>query len=383
VTGSPVMRVAHVSDVYLPQLGGIETFVDSLVRRQRALGTDARVLTWTRAETARGADPDPEFVHRGSRAQLRRLLLSGGFDAVHVHVSLFSPLGMSLASAAIGAGLPIAVTAHSMWPDSVALVRPAGAGLRLAGRPIAWSAVSRPAAVPLRRALGAGVAVDVVTNAVDTAWWATAPEHGPASRTWRQEPAEILVVSLMRMAPRKRPMALLRTLRAAGRLTGETRLRLVCAGDGPQLDRAARAARRWGLAVDLPGRLTPEQSRELLHQADLYIAPADLESFGLAALEARSAGVPVLAKAAGGVGEFVADGVEGRLVADDAELARALAGLATDAGLRRTMAGYNARVGPATTWPVTLDAVRELYARAAAIAGRTLPSYRLHDVGAP
>jgi glycosyltransferase involved in cell wall biosynthesis len=374
------MRVAHVSDVYLPQLGGIETFVDSLVRRQRALGTDARVLTWARAGT--GAEPDPDFVHRGSRGQLRHRLLSGGFAAVHVHVSLFSPLGMSLASAAIGAGLPTAVTVHSMWPDSAALVRPAGAGLRLAGRPIAWSAVSRPAAVPLRLALGAGVAVDVVTNAVDTAWWAAVPVGGSVSRTWRQHPDEILVVSLMRMAPRKRPMALLRTVRAAGRLTGETRLRLVCAGDGPQLGRAARAARRWGLAVDLPGRLTPEQSRDLLHQADLYIAPADLESFGLAALEARTAGVPVLAKAAGGVGEFVADGVEGRLVADDTALARALAELATDPGLRRTMAAHNARVEPATTWPVTLEAVQSLYDRAAAIAGCTLPAYRLNDVGA-
>jgi glycosyltransferase involved in cell wall biosynthesis len=135
--------------------------------------------------------------------------------------------------------------------------------------------------------------------------------------------------------------------------------------------------------VDLPGRLTPEQSRELLHQADLYIAPADLESFGLAALEARSAGVPVLAKAAGGVGEFVADGVEGRLVADDTELARALAELATDPGLRRTMAGHNARVEPATTWPVTLDAVQVLYDRAAAIAGRTRTAYRVNEVGAP
>ena len=84
-----------------------------------------------------------------------------------------------------------------------------------------------------------------------------------------------------------------------------------------------------------------------------------------------------------GQGTFVADGVEGRLVTDDTELAYALAQLATDPGLRRTMAGHNARVEPATTWPVTLDAVQALYDRAAAIAGRTLPSYRLHEVGAP
>jgi glycosyltransferase involved in cell wall biosynthesis len=209
-----------------------------------------------------------------------------------------------------------------------------------------------------------------------------APERGAGSRTWRRDPDEVLVVSLMRMAPRKRPMALLRAVRAASRLTGDTRLRLVCAGDGPQLDRAIRAARRWGLAADLPGRLTPEQSRELLHQADLYVAPADLESFGLAALEARSAGVPVLAKSAGGVGEFVRDGVEGRLVADDADLVRALAKLATDPGTRRTMAEHNARVEPASTWAVTLDAVQDLYDRAASIAGRSR-AHRPYRVGAP
>jgi hypothetical protein len=47
------------------------------------------------------------------------------------------------------------------------------------------------------------------------------------------------------------------------------------------------------------------------------------------------------------------------------------------------MAGHNARVEPATTWPVTLDAVQVLYDRAAAIAGRTRTAYRVNEVGAP
>ena len=48
----------------------------------------------------------------------------------------------------------------------------------------------------------------------------------------------------------------------------------------------------------------------------MFVAPANLESFGIAALEARCAGLPVLAKANSGIREFVSDEREGLLAAD-------------------------------------------------------------------
>lgn len=365
-------RIAHVTDAFLPRLGGIETHVDGLARHQVGAGHEVHVFTTTSGSSRRGVDGP--FVHRGTRSALRRTLLDGGYDLVHVHASVVSPLAMALTAAACTRGLPVAVTVHSMWPDSPALVRPAGFGLRLGRRPVAWSAVSRSAAVPLQRAVGAGVTVSVVPNAVDVDWWRTAGSVpstlGPAARD------EVVVTSLMRMAGRKRPLPLLRIVRAARRLVdGEVRLRLVMAGDGPQLPLVRRvvAARGVGSWVDLPGRVTREQARDLLHTSHVYVAPADLESFGIAALEARAAGLPVVAKRSGGVGEFVRSGHDGLLVGSDEEMAQALATLALDPLLRQRICDHNTSVPPTTTWAAAMRDNDRLYRRAAELAERRLP----------
>ena len=41
------MRIAHVTDVYLPRLGGVELQVHDLAERQRAAGHETVVLTTT------------------------------------------------------------------------------------------------------------------------------------------------------------------------------------------------------------------------------------------------------------------------------------------------------------------------------------------------
>ena len=360
-------RVAHVTDAYLPRLGGIETHVDGLARAQSAAGDDVHVLTTTYGPPARRIS-GPE-VHRATRAGLRQLLARGAFDVVHVHVSVFSPLGMSLTAAACSLGVPVAVTVHSMWPDHQALVRPAGAGLQLARRPVAWSTVSASAARPLRRVLGDGVPVSIVPNAVDVDWWRAGCER-PDDTGARG--GEVVVISLMRMAARKRPVPLLRAMRRARDLVDPAvRMRLVIGGDGPQQARVRRLVGRWGMSdwVDLPGRLTAEEARALLHASDVYVAPADLESFGIAALEARAVGLPVLAKRAGGVGEFVRDGTEGLLVGDDTELALAVGRLVSRPDLRREIRAHNGAVPPTTTWSRALADNAALYRRAAALAG--------------
>ena len=53
---------------------------------------------------------------------------------------------------------------------------------------------------------------------------------------------------------------------------------------------------------------------EKLAAADLFLFPSQLESFGLAALEAMACEVPVIATNVGGVPEVVEHGVDGFLV---------------------------------------------------------------------
>jgi len=57
-----------------------------------------------------------------------------------------------------------------------------------------------------------------------------------------------------------------------------------------------------------------DRIHEVLAQADLFLMPSQLESFGLAALEAMACEVPVIATNVGGVPEVVTHGVDGYLV---------------------------------------------------------------------
>lgn len=51
----------------------------------------------------------------------------------------------------------------------------------------------------------------------------------------------------------------------------------------------------------------------VLQQSELFLLPSESESFGLAALEAMSCGVPVVASKVGGVPELITHGVNGFL----------------------------------------------------------------------
>ena len=56
-----------------------------------------------------------------------------------------------------------------------------------------------------------------------------------------------------------------------------------------------------------------EQMEEILAVADLFVLPSEYESFGLAALEAMAAGVPVISTNVGGLPEINIDGITGYL----------------------------------------------------------------------
>ncbi|MEO7626724.1 MAG: glycosyltransferase, partial [Nocardioides sp.] len=102
-----------------------------------------------------------------------------------------------------------------------------------------------------------------------------------------------------------------------------------------------------------------------LAAANLYVAPAPKESFGIAALEARCAGLPVVADRRSGVGEFVRDRVEGMLVNGDIEMAVALADLVLDPHLRGRITAHNRSVAPSFTWADSLERTAALYQLAA------------------
>jgi glycosyltransferase involved in cell wall biosynthesis len=367
------MRIVHVTDAYLPQLGGIETHVADLVRHQSAAGHDVHVVT----STADATDP-PDYVHRVRGGWIREMVLGSVRsaqtvrdlrpDVVHCHNSVLSPLAVAVAATAAEARLPTAVTVHSLLPAVGPLLPLSGSLLAVRGSRIAWSAVSDVAAAPVRRVLGARTQVAIMPNAVDVEWWRDAPQPRPASGT-----GEVRVISVGRMAGRKRPMALVRMMARVRRLVpADVAVRLVLVGDGPQRRHVESRVRDLGMSewVELPGRLPRCDIRDVLSAADVYVAPATLESFGIAALEARAVGLPIVAKARGGVGEFVSHGVEGLLATSDRDMVRAIVELITAPSARATMRAHNRTVAPAFGWDDAMARTDRLYVHAAKLAGR-------------
>ena len=90
--------------------------------------------------------------------------------------------------------------------------------------------------------------------------------------------------------------------------------KLVMIGDGPDRVPAEELARILSVERDVLFLGIQNGIREKLCQADLFLLPSRLESFGLAALEAMACEVPVIATNAGGIPEVIEHGVDGYLV---------------------------------------------------------------------
>ena len=90
--------------------------------------------------------------------------------------------------------------------------------------------------------------------------------------------------------------------------------KLVLIGDGPDRGAADFLVRRHRLEKDVIFLGKQDNVHEKLSAADLFLMPSQLESFGLAALEAMACEVPVIATNVGGVPEVVQHGVDGFLV---------------------------------------------------------------------
>ncbi|MBO2453200.1 glycosyltransferase family 4 protein [Actinomadura barringtoniae] len=379
----PRMRIAHVTDFYLPRLGGIEVHVHDLAERQSAAGHDVEIITssplgdracrerndrerYARERYAPDAGPrvhrltgggvlrsalNPQASWRG-----RRLLREGRYDLVHAHAGVVSPL--ALGAVALAHEIPVVVTQHSLLSYAEPAYQVLNAAARWSELPAVWTAVSSVAAEPVRR-LVHPAPVQVLPNGIDAWRW----RIDPVSR----EPHQMVVVAVMRLAVRKRPLPLLRILRQAHHALGDqVDLRAVIVGDGPERALVERFLSRHRMDhwVSLPGRLSRHQIRALFARADAFVAPATLESFGIAALEARCAGLPVIARAEGGIGEFISDGKEGILVGGDGAMAEAIVRLARDPAERERIMEHNRETPTSMDWSDVLPLTIELYERA-------------------
>jgi N-acetyl-alpha-D-glucosaminyl L-malate synthase BshA len=182
------------------------------------------------------------------------------------------------------------------------------------------------------RVFGATKEIHVVPNFVDTTRYR--PRESRCSPLLCVSADAPIVMHVSNLRPVKRVSD---TIRAFGDACGGTKAQLVIVGDGP--DRAEADALvtelRLGEQVQFLGLV--DDVADLLPFADALVVSSELESFGLAALEALACGVPVVGYDSGGMKEVVEDGKSGFLVrfGDVPALAARLKTLLANETLRR------------------------------------------------
>jgi len=385
------VRILHVSDCFPPRTGGIETQVHDLATHQVRAGHEVHVATATAGND--GARRATRVLGTGVRVHRMAWALSFGLpvnprgvwllreaiarirpDVVHVHAGVVSPFALDGLIAARSTRTPLAVTWHCMLDGLVtgygALSRLTGIGRSAA----AVSAVSQVAGERVVRML-ARDDVLVVPNGLTVADWQ------PAATAPVEPEGPLRLVATQRLAPRKRVAPLVEIVDAAHRRlgtdpSGVPRLRLGIVGAGPEEPRVRALVRRLGLGdvVTFYGQLQRAELAALYADKHVFVAPARLEAFGIAGLEARAAGLPVVAGRGTGVSEYITDGVDGLLTPDRADglddaasdraLTDAIVRLVEDRELLSRLRRRAMSTPPAADWADVLAACERLYARA-------------------
>jgi L-malate glycosyltransferase len=135
-------------------------------------------------------------------------------------------------------------------------------------------------------------------------------EDRPSAREKYAKAGEKILIHLSNFRPVKRVTDVVKIF--AG-VVERVPARLLLVGDGPDRSSAEWLAHNLGIQDRISFLGKQERVNELLPVADLMLMPSELESFGLAALEAMACLVPTIGTRVGGVPELIDDGVTGRL----------------------------------------------------------------------
>jgi L-malate glycosyltransferase len=161
------------------------------------------------------------------------------------------------------------------------------------------------------------------------------PARDQARRRFAQL-GEAILIHLSNFRPVKRVTDVVKVFAQVARAMPA---QLILVGDGPDRSAAEWLAHDLGIHSRIHFLGKQERVNELLPLADLMIMPSEMESFGLAALEAMACKVPTIATRVGGVPELIDDGITGLLfsVGDVDGMARGAIELLHDPALLNEM----------------------------------------------
>lgn len=352
------MRVAVVSESFLPTVNGVTTSVRMVLDHLAAHGHEAIVVCPDAGAPAEYAGfrihQVPSVAYRQfpvglPSPQVQRILARFEPDVLHAA----SPF--LLGAQAIAAANRLGVPSVAIYQTDVAgYARRNGLGMTSA---IAWKFVRWVHdGADLTLVPSAASEFDLRTAGVRSlARWGRGVDlerYHPNNR--RSAPAialrdqlspdgELVVGYVGRIAPEKQ----VERLRA---LKGIPGLQLAIVGDGPA--RASVASELRGMPVSWLGRLGGADLATAYASFDMFVHTGTEETFGQTIQEAHASGIPVVAPRAGGPIDLVEHGVDGLLVppSDDRGLRAAVKMLSADAPLRLRMGEAGRRAVLGRSW---------------------------------
>jgi L-malate glycosyltransferase len=256
-------------------------------------------------------------------------------DLLHVHYAIPHSVSALLARqmlAAKGRHLPFVTTLHG---TDITLV-----GLDRSYLPITRYAIQQSDGVTsiskylkeeTVKHFGITRGIEVIENFVNCDLYAPIQDQAAraAARKRLADPGEAILMHLSNFRPVKRVVD---TVKIFAQVAREIPARLILVGDGPDRSAAEWLAHDLGIQGKVHFMGKQDRVNELLPLADLLLMPSELESFGLAALEAMACKVPSIATRVGGVPELIDDGITGLLfpVGDVDAMASGALGLLKD-----------------------------------------------------
>jgi N-acetyl-alpha-D-glucosaminyl L-malate synthase BshA len=235
-------------------------------------------------------------------------------DLLHVHYAIPHSVSALLARQMLAARarhLPFITTLHG---TDITLV-----GLDRSYLPITRfgidqsdgvTAISEYLAQRTYEAFGITREIEVIRNFVNCDLYVRKPEQVAALRPQFAASDERLLVHLSNFRPVKRVCDVVSVF---ARVAAQVPARLLLIGDGPERSAAEHLALDLGVAGRIHFAGKQENVQELLPLGDLMLMPSEMESFGLAALEAMACEVPAISTRVGGIPELIDDGVNGLL----------------------------------------------------------------------
>jgi phosphatidylinositol alpha 1,6-mannosyltransferase len=368
------VRIAVITESFLPTVNGVTTSVCRVLDHLRVRGHDALVITPSAGAPARYLGYP---VHQVPALAYRRFPVGLPSPAVQGILADFAPDVLHAASPfllgaqGIAAAKRLGVPSVAVYQTDVA--RYAARHGLAAATGLAWRMVRRahenadltlvPSSASQRDLEEAGVQrLDRWGRGVDTALFTPNRRSSPGATALRRRlspSGEVVIGYVGRLAPEKQ----LERLRALRGLRG---VRIAVVGDGPSRSSLSRTLR--GMPITWLGQRSGTELAEAYAALDLFVHTGSEETFGQTLQEAHASGVPVIAPAAGGPLDLVEHGVDGLLfdVVDDGEarLRTSVAALVGDPELRGRMGEAGRRKVRTRTWDVLCDELLGHYAAA-------------------